>query len=93
MSSSASRRFPQAENEEDCLIQIATSFQRYGEPDPYRQLVLCLKATDQVPGIEVRAFDQEHDLVNAWVAELAKEGVDILLGYNTDQVGTGNRPG
>ena len=82
---SSSRRFPQAENEGDHLIQLATAFQRYGEPEPYRQLVLCLKATDPVPGIEVKSFDTEHDLINAWMDELANESVDILLAYNSDQ--------
>ena len=83
---SASRRFPCPENEEDKIIQIATSFHKYGDPAPYRQLVLCLGDTGGVPGVEVVSFEREEDLINAWFDEVASESVDILLGYNTDQV-------
>ena len=84
---SKSRRFPTPENEDDCIIQVASSFQRYGEPEPYRQLVLALNKTDPVEGIEVLWFDDEAAMVNAWFAEVQKEKVDVLLGYNVDQVG------
>lgn len=84
---SESRRFPSPENEDDCIIMVASSFQRYGEPAPYRKLILALKETAPVDGIEVVSFEDEADMVNAWFAELHKEKVDVLLGYNTDQVG------
>lgn len=88
---SASRRFPSPENEEDCIIQIASSFQRYGELAPYRKLILGFKDTDQVDGVEVVSFEEEGDMVNAWCNELAKENVDVLVGYNIDQVTSAQR--
>ena len=82
---SASRKFPLPEKEGDKIIQIATTFQRYGEPEPYRQLVLSLNDTDPVEGVDVVSFDDESDLINAWFEQVQNEGVDVLLGYNTDQ--------
>lgn len=87
---SRSRRFPLAENEEDVIIQIATSFQRYGESEPYRKLIMAYQATDDVPGVEIMAFDDEADMINAWFDELLKEDVDIMLSYNGHQVGHPN---
>lgn len=81
-----SRKFPCADNENDVIIQIATSFQRYGSPETYRTLIMAYKSTDSVDGIDIVAFDDEADMINAWVDELQAEDVDILVGYNTDQV-------
>lgn len=81
-----SRKFPCADNDEDVIIQIATSFQRYGEPQPYRTLIMAFKPTDGVEGIEVIAYDDEADMIGAWCDELQSEKADILIGYNTDQV-------
>lgn len=83
---SASRKFPCAENEDDVIIQIATSFARYGDPEPYRTLIMAFKDTAAVEGVDLMCFEDEADMINAWLDELANEGVDILTGYNTDQV-------
>jgi DNA polymerase delta subunit 1 len=82
---SKTRKFPLAENEDDHVIQIASTFQRYGEPKPYRTSVMALGDTESVPGVDVVSFDDEADLINAWCDEVAAENVDILLGYNTHQ--------
>jgi DNA polymerase delta subunit 1 len=82
---SASRRFPQAEQEDDCIIQIATTFKKYGEPEPYRRLIMAYKDTAALPDVEVRCFEDEADMINAWCDELGRESVDIMLGYNTAQ--------
>lgn len=83
---SAERKFPCADNEDDCIIQIATCFQRYGEPEPYRTLVLALRETAAAEGVEVVCFDDEADVINAWCDELAAESADVLVSYNGDQV-------
>lgn len=82
---SPSRKFPCADNPGDAIIQIATSFQRYGDAAPYRQLVLCLKTTAAVEGLDIVSFEDEHDMINAWFGILREEHVDVMLGYNTDQ--------
>lgn len=81
-----SRKFPCAERDDDVIIQIATSFQRYGEPEPYRQLIMALGDTDPVEGVDVVCFQDEADMINAWCDELVTESADVLLSYNGDQV-------
>lgn len=81
-----SRKFPCADNEDDVIIQIATSFQRYGEPQPYRTLIMAYQPTDAVAGVDVVSYDDEADMISAWCDQLAAEKVDVLIGYNTDQV-------
>lgn len=83
---SATKQFPLAHKEHDKIIQIATTFQRYGEPRPYRQVVTCLRDTDAVEGVDILSFDDEADVINRWIELLDEESADILIGYNTDQV-------
>lgn len=88
---SKARKFPCADKEEDVIIQIATSFMRYGEQEPYKQVVMCFQETDKVPGIEVVNFTDEADMINSWFQLVEDERADVLLGYNTDQVGVLSR--
>lgn len=87
---SKDRKFPQASKQDDHIIQIATTFQRYGEPDPYRTLVVAYKETDPVPGVDLQWYDSEAEMITAWCNELARESVDVLISYNGDQVGVGS---
>jgi len=82
---SKERKFPLSSNVDDKLIQIATSFQRYGETEPYRRVVVCLKNTDDVPGVEIVSCAQESDVINAWMKLVAEEKTDVLIGYNVFQ--------
>ena len=82
---SASRRFPKADNPDDAIIQIATTYQRYGESAPYKTSVMCLRKTSDVDGVDIQWFHEEHQALNAWIAEIKREHVDVLLGYNTSQ--------
>lgn len=82
---SASGAFPQAANPDDAVIQIASSFQRLGEPAPYRTLVVALDTCDDVPGIDIVAVATEAELIHTWIAALRDEGADVLLGWNTWQ--------
>lgn len=82
---SASGRFPVSDNPDDNLIQIATAFQRYGEPQPYHRVVVCLKSTDDVKNTEIIWTDHEHEVINRWAQLLRDHKTDVLLGYNTNQ--------
>ena len=82
---SATGKFPVADNPHDYLIQISTTFQRYGEPEPYAREVVCLRDTDAVEGVTIVSCEQEHEVINAWARTLREHGVDVLLGYNTWQ--------
>jgi len=82
---SKERRFPLAKNPTDYVTQIATSFQRYGESEPYKVTVVCLNDTAPVDGVEIFSCPHEKDVINYWMDLMQKEKVDVLIGYNTFQ--------
>lgn len=82
---SASGKFPLADNPDDCIIQIATTFQKYGESEPYLRTVVALDTCDDVPGLEIFPVATEADVINTWVDLLRRESADIAIGYNTAQ--------
>ena len=82
---SGSGKFPMSSNPEDKIIQISTTFWRYGEADPYRTAVACLLETAAVGGVDISWFAEEHEVIDAWIELLRAEKADVLLGWNTDQ--------
>ncbi|AGE55819.1 DNA polymerase [Acanthocystis turfacea Chlorella virus MN0810.1] len=82
---SRERKFPLATNPEDYVTQIATSFQRYGESEPFKRVVFCLNETADVPGVDIVSCSQEADVINAWMDAITKEKTDVLIGYNVFQ--------
>lgn len=82
---SKERRFPLARNPTDYVTQIATSFQRYGESEPYKVTVVCLRDTAPVEGVEITSCIHEQDAINAWINIIQKEKTDVLIGYNVWQ--------
>ncbi|AGE56179.1 DNA polymerase [Paramecium bursaria Chlorella virus NE-JV-1] len=82
---SRERKFPLASNPTDYVTQIATSFQRYGETEPFRRVVVCFKDTAEVDGVEIVSCVEEQDVINAWMDIVAEEKTDVLLGYNVFQ--------
>ena len=80
---SASGEFPRGDRPEDLVIQIATSFRRYGEAEPYLRSVVCLGDTAEVPGVRIRSVPREHQVIAAWLDLLEAEQPDVMMGYNT----------
>lgn len=82
---SATDAFPQAENPEDCVFQIASTFQRFGDPEPYLKEIVCLGDTEPVedPSVVTRVVASEGELIAAWSETLQREQVDVLIGWNT----------
>jgi len=80
---SAKGGFPDGSNPDDKLITIGTAYMRYGESEPFRNTVHQLESCDPVEGVDVRAYDSERSLINAWILELSEMDVDVLVGYNT----------
>lgn len=76
-------KFPCPDSPLDYIITIGTSFQRFGEAAPYHRAVVTLKSCDPIDGVEVLAFDNEHEVINAWLDLLRKHDVDCMVGYNT----------
>jgi DNA polymerase delta subunit 1 len=70
-------------NAEGCpIIQIATCFQRYGEPEPFQRHIVCLGDTAPVDGVDMECFDDEVELLLAWARAVLRAKADVLIGYN-----------
>jgi DNA polymerase delta subunit 1 len=80
---SADGGFPDPEDAQGRIVQIATTFQRYGEPEPYCRHLVSLGRCDAIPGVDLQCFDREIDVLLAWAKALRREHTDVLLGYNT----------
>lgn len=74
--------FPDPKNKECQIIQIATSFQRYGEEEPYKRHLLNLGTCDDIKDVEVQCCKNEKDLIRGFVKLIKKENPDIITGYN-----------
>ena len=75
-------QFPEAKRSQDKIIQIGTTYTYLGESDPYRQHIVCLGETDPVNGAIVEWYDDEKEMVDAWVKEIIRSDCDIITGYN-----------
>ena len=64
--------FPQAKKAGD-LIQIGSTYTYLGESLPYRQHIVCLDKTDKVENAIVEWYDNEKDLVKAWIKEVISQ--------------------
>lgn len=73
-------------NDTNCpVIQIATTFQRFGESEPYKRSLLSFGTCDTISDIQnldLQCFDTESDILEAWTQLIRKEDVDVLIGYN-----------
>lgn len=76
--------FPMAHTEDDCVIQIATTFWVYGT-DEHHRTVVCLGETGPVGGVEVYSVESELELFRTWVNLLRDQRTDVLIGYNVWQ--------
>lgn len=74
--------FPDPESKGCPVIQIATTFQRAGEDEPYKKVLLNLGTCDPIEGVELHTFDTEKELLEFWPEVYHKEKTDCLLGYN-----------
>jgi DNA polymerase delta subunit 1 len=77
--------FPSSAHPENCIIQIASSFQRLGESKPYCTTVICLHETAEVEGVDIISVDDEAGVLIEWIELLRKHNVDIFLAYNSWQ--------
>lgn len=80
---SPDRSFPDPCSEEnDCpVIQIATTFQRYGSNE-FEKTLLTMKACDPIDGVSVECFDTERELLVRWSELMTQKDPDVLVAYN-----------
>lgn len=75
-------KFPQAKRKGDHIIQIGSTYTYLNHADPYRQHIVCLRKTDPVDNVIVEWFDDEGDMMRAWIKEVIEQDCDIITGYN-----------
>ncbi|VVU94693.1 DNA polymerase family B [seawater metagenome] len=75
-------KFPQAHRPGDEIIQIGTTFSRYGSSECFYQHIVTLKSCDKINGADVESYDNETDVIQAWVRMMNRMGPDIITGYN-----------
>lgn len=69
--------------EGDEIIQIGTTFHRYGQSQCHKKVIFSLGTCDQLgDGIDVREFDKEEDMIMAWCDLINETNPDIITGYN-----------
>lgn len=70
------------EPEKDPVIQIANYVIRQGETEPFIRVIFCLKSCLPIVDHEVRCYDDERKLLNAWADFIREVDPDIITGYN-----------
>ena len=59
------------EPERDRVIQIATTVQQVGAPQPFLRHVLTLNSCSPIPAAQVESFEREEDMLQRCATSLA----------------------
>ena len=73
--------FPLAEKPECPVLQVASTYQKYGTTDFEKQL-FCVGKCDPIEDVEVFECEDERELLDKWAIQLREKQVDIITGYN-----------
>jgi DNA polymerase elongation subunit (family B) len=73
-------KFPPLKGDE--IIQIGTTFHRYGETECNRKVMLSLGTCSPIEGIEVIECEDEEDLILNWTQLINDSNPDVITGYN-----------
>jgi len=74
--------FPQAWRDTDKIIQIGTTFSKYGESECFYKHIITLGSCDPIPGVDVESYNTERQVLLAWTKMINRTNPDILTGYN-----------
>ena len=74
--------FPNPKRASDKIIQIGLTLSRYGEDECYAKYILTLRGCDEIPGIIVRSYDDEGELLKGFTRLIKETDPDMLTGYN-----------
>jgi DNA polymerase elongation subunit (family B) len=66
----------------DEIIQIGTTFHRYGESEVHSRIIYTLGTCADVPGATVVECESERDMLQKWVAMIGDTDPDVISGYN-----------
>jgi DNA polymerase delta subunit 1 len=76
--------FPDPKRKGDVVFQIATTFQRFGEREPYLRHLCNFGDCDPLEGIELVCVKSEADLIRRWTAVLRREDADVMVAWNSN---------
>jgi DNA polymerase delta subunit 1 len=81
---SEDRSFPDPESTTNrCpVIQIATTYQRYGDNEPFKRDLITLKHCLAIDGVDIECVSSERELLIRWSRSIQENDPDILVGYN-----------
>ena len=74
--------FPQAERIEDKVIQIGTTFHKYGETECFYRHIVTLGSCDDIDGADVESYDTEPEVLIAWTKLIKRINPDVMTGWN-----------
>ena len=74
--------FPDADKPDDVVYMIGTTFQRFGEDQPYLRHLVTLDSCENMPGHVIEQAGDEGGLVQKWTDVIMQQGTDILVAYN-----------
>lgn len=74
--------FPQPNRDEDKVIQIGTTFSRYGESECFYKHIITLGSCDKIEGADVESYDNEVAVLLAWTKLIQRMNPDVMTGYN-----------
>lgn len=74
--------FPLPQRNNDHVIQIGATFNRYGEDECFHKHMISLKECTPIEGVEVEWYDDEKQVLLAFTRLLRRMNPDIITGYN-----------
>jgi DNA polymerase elongation subunit (family B) len=74
--------FPQPQRKGDKIIQIGTTFSRFGENDCYYKNIITLNTCAPIDNCEVISCKTERELLLKWGDLIWEKNPDIITGYN-----------
>jgi DNA polymerase elongation subunit (family B) len=74
--------FPQPERDEDYIIQIGTTFSRFGETECYYKHMITLGKCKKIDGVDLECYQTEKEMLLAWTELMRRTNPDVVTGYN-----------
>lgn len=64
------------------IIQIACTYERYGDEKPFLKELFTLNTCDVIEDVHIHECKSENELIKKWVKGIQIHNPDILIGYN-----------
>lgn len=75
------KTFPELKG--DKIIQIGSTFSRYGSDKIIYKHIITLNGCDKCDDIDIECYDNEKDVLMAWKEMIIRMDPDVISGYNT----------